>query len=326
MSMLKVSAPPHISTKNDTNMIMLDVIIALMPAMVAGAYFFGYRAVLVVAACIATSVLFEYLWTKLLKQPTTIGDLSAVVSGMLLGFNLPATAPFWLCAAGSLFMMVIVKGFFGGLGQNFLNPALAARAFLMASWPTYMTMFVNPFTKLPLFSTISNVDALTSPTVLTILKSGLDAPMPSVVDCFLGGIGGCIGETSALALLIGFVYLLVRKVISWRIPVVFIGVTGLCCFLFGGTEGIFNGYFLSSILSGGLFLGAIFMATDYATSPITAKGQYIYAIGCGILVFIIRHWGGYPEGVTYAILLMNVVTPLIDKVTPPKAFGRRRGA
>lgn len=322
MSKLIVSAPPHISTKNDTNMIMLDVIIALMPAMVAGAYYFGYRAVLVVAMCILTSVLFEYLWTKLLKQPNTIGDLSAVVSGMLLGFNLPATAPFWMCAAGSLFMMVIVKGFFGGLGQNFLNPALAARAFLMASWPTQMTMFVNPFTKLSLFS---NIDAMTSPTVLTILKSGLDAPIPSYLDLFLGNLGGCIGETSALALLIGFVYLLIRKVISWRIPVVFIGTTGLFCFLFGGTEGLFTGLFLHSILSGGLFLGAIFMATDYTTSPISAKGQYIYAVGCGILVFIIRHWGGYPEGVTYAILLMNIVTPLIDKVTPPKAFGRRRG-
>jgi len=323
MSLLRVSAPPHISTKNDTNMIMLDVIIALMPAMLAGAYYFGYRAVLVVAMCVLTSVLFEYLWTRLMKKPSTIGDLSAVVSGILLGFNLPATAPFWMCAAGSFFMMIIVKAFFGGLGQNFLNPALAARAFLMASWPTNMTMFVNPFTKLSLFG---NVDTITSPTVLTILKNGLDAPMPSCVDLFLGNLGGCIGETSAFALLIGFVYLLIRRVISWRIPVVFVAVAGLMSYIFGGTDGLFTGYFLHSILSGGLFLGAIFMATDYTTSPITAKGQYIYAVGCGLLVFIIRKWGGYPEGVTYAILLMNIVTPLIDKVTPPKTFGRRRGA
>ena len=297
MSLLRVSAPPHISTKNDTNMIMLDVIIALMPALLAGAYFFGYRAVLVVAMCVITSVLFEYLWNKLMKKPSTIGDLSAVVSGILLGFNLPATVPFWMCAAGSFFMMIIVKAFFGGLGQNFLNPALAARAFLMASWPTAMTMFVNPFTKLSLFG---NVDTITSPTVLTILKNGLDAPMPSCLDLFLGNLGGCIGETSALALLIGFVYLLVRKVISWRIPVVFVATTGVLCYVFGGNDGLFTGYYLQSILSGGLFLGAIFMATDYATSPITAKGQYIYAIGCGFLVFIIRHWGGYPDEYSYA--------------------------
>ena len=321
MSLLKVSAPPHISTKNDTSIIMLDVIIALMPAMLVGAYVFGYRAVLVVATCTIFAVLFEYLWTKLMKLPTTIGDLSAVVSGILLGFNLPPTAPLWMCAAGSFFMMIIVKAFFGGLGQNFVNPALAARVFLMASWPTRMIAFAEPFSKIPL---ISKIDAVTSPTALSIVKNGLEGDIPTNMQLFLGNVSGCIGEVSALALLIGFLYLLIRKVISWRIPVVFIGVTGLLSYAFGGSEGLFTGDFLFSILSGSLFLGAIFMATDYTTSPVTKLGQYIYAIGCGAMVFIIRKWGGYPEGVSYAILLMNVATPLIDKITPPKKFGRRK--
>lgn len=313
MSLLRVSAPPHIHTPNDTSAIMADVIIAIMPAVIAGAYYFGYRAVMVVVACVLTSVLFEYLWTKIMKQAPTIGDLSAVVSGLLLGLNLPPSAPFWMCAAGSFFMMIIVKAFFGGLGQNFLNPALAARAFLMASWPTYMTRFTAPFTKLAPFG---NADAVTSPTVLTIMKNGLPNELPSKLSMFLGNMGGCIGETSALAILIGFAYLLVRGVISWRIPVTYTAVLGLLTLISGGDP-------ILAILSGGLLLGAVFMATDYTTSPVTHTGQFIYAAGCGFIAFVIRKWGGYPEGVSYSILLMNIVTPLIDRATPPRAFGRR---
>lgn len=320
MSLLRVSAPPHINTQNDTSTVMLDVVIALMPAVIAGAYYFGYRAVLVVAVCTICSVLFEYLWTRIMKMPSTIGDLSAVVSGLLLGLNLPAIAPLWMCAVGAFFMMIIVKAFFGGLGQNFLNPALAARAFLMASWPTHMTSFTAPFTKLAPFS---NADVVTSPTVLTIIKNGFPDQLPSKLQMFLGNMGGCIGETSALALIIGFIYLLVRGVISWRIPVVFVAVTGLLSYAFGGST-LFSGDFLTSILSGGLLLGAIFMATDYTTTPITHKGQLIFAAGCGFITFVIRKWGGYPEGVSYSILLMNIVTPLLDKVTPPRTFGRRK--
>ncbi len=309
MGLLKVSAPPHISTKDDISTIMFDVILALMPAMIAGAYFFGYRSIMVVLVCVLSSVAFEQMWNKVFKKPSTVNDLSAVVSGILLGFNMPPTVPYWIPVAGSLFMIIIVKMCFGGLGHNFMNPALAGRAFLMASWPALMTRFVSPFTKLELWN---NADVITSATPLSSEFTG----NVSTLDLFLGNAGGCIGETSALALLIGGAYLLIRKIITWRIPVCYIATVAVLSTLCGADA-------VAQVLSGGLMLGAIFMATDYTTSPVTPLGQIIYAIGCGVLTCVIRFVGGYPEGVSYSILLMNIAAPLFDKLTPPKIYGKR---
>lgn len=324
MSLFRVSSPPHIRTKDDTSIIMADVIIALMPALIAGVYFFGYRALIITLISVASAVAFEHLWCVAFKKPTTVADFSAIVSGMLLAFNLPVTVPLWMPVVGSLFMIIIVKMCFGGLGQNFVNPALAARAFLLASWPSIMTTFSSVSPKLSLFL---NPDVMTSATPLAIIKDGVVAgqALPSYVNLFLGGVGGCIGETSVLALLIGGGYLFFRKIITWRIPVAFIGTVAVFTFIFGG-EAMFNGNFIYHVLSGGLFLGALFMATDYTTSPITPMGHIYYGIGCGILTSIIRLWGGYPEGVSYSILLMNVAAPLIEKATAPRQFGKKVSA
>ena len=323
MNLLRVSSSPHIRTNDDTQIIMLDVIIALMPALIAGVYFFGYRAMVITIITVASSLIFEHLWAVAFKKPTTIYDLSGVVSGLLLAFNIPVTVPLWLPVVGSFFMIIIVKMCFGGLGQNFINPALAARAFLLASWPTAMTTWVDIGTKLNLFS---NPDIVSSATPLAIIKGGVHAgaALPSYLNLFFGGVGGCIGETSALALLIGAVYLLYRKIITWRIPFTFIASVGVFTYIFGGST-LFTGDYIYHILAGGLILGAFYMATDYSTSPVTPMGQVYYGIGCGIIASIIRLWGGYPEGVSYAILLMNVATPLIEKMTPPRRFGKKRG-
>jgi len=323
MNLLRVSSSPHIRTNDDTPTIMLDVIIALMPALIAAVYFFGYRAMVVTIITVASSVIFEHLWAVAFKKPTTIYDLSGVVSGLLLSFNIPVTVPLWLPVAGSFFMIIIVKMCFGGLGQNFINPALAARAFLLASWPTAMTTWVDIGTKLNLFS---NPDIISSATPLAIIKGGVHAgaTLPSYLNLFFGGVGGCIGETSVLALLIGAVYLLYRKIITWRIPFTFIASVGVFTYIFGGST-FFTGDYIYHILAGGLILGAFYMATDYSTSPVTPMGQIYYGIGCGVIASIIRLWGGYPEGVSYAILLMNVATPLIEKMTPPRRFGKKRG-
>lgn len=307
MKMLKVSAPPHISDKDDVTSIMFDVILALMPAMIAGAFFFGYRAIIVTLISVLSAVAFEYLWNWAFKKRNTVGDLSAVVSGILLAFNMPVTVPLWLPVVGSFFMIVIVKMCFGGLGNNFMNPALGGRAFLMASWPALMTRFVAPATRLGFFST---ADAVTSATPLNSEFTGT----VSNWDLFIGNVGGCIGETSALALLIGCAYLMVRKIITWRIPVCYIATVAVISFVLGQNVPF-------QLFAGGLMLGAIFMATDYTTSPVTPLGQIIYAIGCGVLTCIIRFAGGYAEGVSYSILLMNVAAPLIEKLTPPKTYG-----
>lgn len=309
MGMLKVSAPPHISTKDDVSTIMYDVILALMPAMIAGAYLFGYRAIIIVLISVLSSVAFEILWNKALnKQPST-NDLTAVVSGILLGFNMPVTVPLWMPVVGSFFMIIIVKMCFGGLGHNFMNPALAGRAFLMVSWPAAMTRFVAPFSRLDI---VDVTDAITSATPLSPEFAG----NVSAWNLFLGNVGGCIGETSALALLIGGAYLLIRRIITWRIPVCYLATVAVLSALCGADVSV-------QLLSGGLMLGAIFMATDYTTSPVTPLGQIIYAVGCGVLTCVIRFAGGYPEGVSYSILLMNIATPLIDKLTPPKIYGKR---
>ncbi len=311
-NLLEVNASPHIFTKNNTSIIMQDVIIALLPALVAGVYYFGYRAALISIISIASAVAFEHLWNVAFKKPTTIYDFSAVVSGLLLALNLPPTVPTWIPVVGSFFMIIIVKMCFGGLGHNFLNPALGARGFLMASWPAIMTTFVNPGTKLlPILSP----DAVSSATPLAAETT------VSYIDLFLGNVAGCIGETSKIALLIGLVYLLIRKVITLRTPAAFIITVGLLSWIFGG-DGYFNGDWLLHILSGGLFLGAFFMATDYSTTPVTKLGMIIFGVGCGIVTVIIRFAGGYPEVVSYSILLMNVASPLIEKATAPRRFGK----
>jgi electron transport complex protein RnfD len=303
---LTVSSSPHIRAKHSTASIMRNVIIALLPALAVSGYVFGVWALALVAICIISSMLTEAIIQKLLKKPVTINDWSAVVTGMLLAFNLPINAPWWIAVVGSVFAIAIVKQCFGGLGQNFMNPALAARAFLIASWPTRMTSTA--------FIPVS--DTVTTATPLALLKAGELASVPTTLDLFLGtnGVYGCIGEISALALIIGGLYLIYKGIISWRIPVIYIVTVAIFALLLGQDP-------LVHIFSGGLMLGAFFMATDYASSPVTPKGQIAYAIGCGLLTIIIRVYGGYPEGVSYSILLMNVATPLIERFTKNRIYG-----
>ena len=314
---LMVTSSPHIHGEFSVRSIMLDVIIALVPAGLAGIFYFGMHSLLVILTATISCVAFEYIWNKLMKKKNTIGDLSAVVTGLLLAYNMTPSIPLWMVVIGSLFAIIIVKQLFGGIGQNFMNPALAARAFMLASWAGAMTSWVSP----SLFGT----DALTTATPLSLLKEGGEqlANMPEIKKLFLGDIGGCIGETSACLLLIGGIYLVMRGVIKMRIPVSFILTVAVCAFLFGGGVGFPGRLQMAGwhIFSGGLFLGAIFMATDYTTSPVTPKGQIIMGIGCGLITSLIRLKGGYPEGVSYSILIMNILTPLIDRYTTPKVFG-----
>ena len=302
---LIVSASPHVHANSSVRTVMGDVLIALVPALAAAVYFFGPRALILTAVTAASAVASEYVWQRLLGRPVTIGDGSAVLTGVLLAFNVPPTFPLWMAAIGGAFAVVIVKQFFGGLGKNVVNPALAARAFLLASWPGAMTTWT--------------VDGLSSATALGILKEGGQA-LPSMMDLFVGHVGGCLGETSALALLVGAAWLFWRRVITPEIPVVYIATTALFTWILG-RDGFFTGNALYEILSGGLFLGAIFMATDYVTSPMTVKGRAVFAFGCGLLTALIRLYGSYPEGVSFAILLMNLVTPLIDRGFRPRRFG-----
>lgn len=308
MPMLTLSSSPHIRTNESVQTIMRDVLIALLPAVLAGIYFFKMRAALVMIVAVAAAVLSEYLWQRLTHKDITVGDLSAVVTGLLLAFNVPPTMPLWMVAVGSVFAVLIVKQLFGGIGQNIVNPALAGRAFLLASWPIAMTTWT--------------LDGATTATPLAILKAG-EGTLPTLSQAFIGNIGGCIGETSALALLIGFVYLLYRRVISWEIPVVYIGTVAILTTVIG-RNGFMTGNGIYEIFTGGLMLGAIFMATDYTTTPMTKKGQVIFALGCGIIATIIRTIGGYPEGVSYSILIMNLCVPLIDKFATPRTFGEAK--
>lgn len=316
--MLIVTEAPHTRGKNTTSGIMLDVIIALIPALIAGIVVFGFRALTLAAVCMASAVLFEWAWCKILKKPSTVGDFSAALTGLLLALNLPVTMPYWMAICGSLFAIIVVKQFFGGIGHNFMNPALAARAFLLTSWAQAMTTWAVPFSKTSIFS---GADAVTSATPLGMIKEGMTDKLPSYMDLFLGNIGGCVGEVSAVAILIGAAYLLARRVISIRIPGAYILTVAVLTFIFGGKDGLFTGDALYHVLSGGLLLGAFFMATDYVTTPYTKKGQIIFGVGCGVLTAVIRIFGGYPEGVSYSILLMNVVSPLIERYTIPKKYG-----
>ena len=308
-NMLIVSSSPHLRANESTKKIMLDVIIALVPAMIGAVYFFGMNALKLILISVAASVVSEFVIQKLFKKEVTITDLSAVITGILIAFNIPANAPWWIPVAASVFGIVVVKQFFGGIGQNFMNPALAARAFLVASWPSIMAEYVLP-----------GADAITGATPLAILESGKIARLPSMMDMFLGNIGGSLGETSAVLLMIGGLYLIIRKVINWKTPVVYIATTAIMLFVLG-VETSEIGYHL---LSGGLILGAFFMLTDYSSTPVTPWGQIIVGVGAGILTALIRIKGGFPEGVSYSILLMNVITPLIEKFTGPRIFGRSK--
>ena len=317
LSQVKVSNSPHIRSEDSTRQIMLDVIIALIPALALAVFVFGARALVVTAVSVVGSVVFEWLYNKLLKKPCTIGNCSAIVTGMLLAYTLPVTAPLWMVLIGDFFAIIIVKALFGGLGKNFMNPALGGRAFLMASYPVFMTTWCKVHTTLPLFGT---PDITSSATPLSFLKEG-KLPDVSLGDAALGMVGGCIGEVSALALLVGGVWLVYRRVISLRIPVCFIGTVAVLTLIFPkGDGGAFN-WMAYELLTGGLMLGAIFMATDYASSPVTPKGQIIYGIGCGVLTVLIRYFGSYPEGVSYAILIMNCCVFLIEKISQPVKFG-----
>lgn len=307
---LIVTESPHVRGVNSTSKVMLDVIIALVPAIIEGTIIFGIRALALCSICVIAAVLSEWVWCKILKKQSTVGDLSAAVTGLLLALNLPVSMPFWMAVIGCVFAIVIVKQFFGGIGHNFMNPALAARAFLLTSWAQAMTTWTAPF----------SADAVTSATPLALIKEGRMGELPGYMDMFLGNTGGCIGEVSALAILIGAGYLLAKNVISIRIPASYILTTAVITFIFG-RDGWFTGDALIHVLSGGLMLGAFFMATDYVTTPYTKSGQIIFGIGCGVITAVIRLYGGYPEGVSYSILLMNVASPLIDKITVPKRFG-----
>ena len=301
--MLLVSQAPHLRTNKSVNKIMLDVIIAMTPAIIGSVYFYGLDALKLILITVASCLIFEAGAQKVFKKPIRISDLSAVVTGILLAFNLPANAPWWIAVFGAAFAIIIVKEFFGGLGSNFMNPALAARAALVASWPAIMSTYVNP-------------DGITSATPLALLKSGSTA-LPSINRMLIGDIGGSLGETSAILLLIGALYLLIRGIIDWKIPVLFIGSTCVMLLLLG----IDPSLMIYHVLGGGLILGAFFMATDYASSPITPYGKVIFAVGAGVLTALIRVKGGMPEGVSYSILLMNVATPVIERITKPKVFG-----
>ncbi len=302
---LKISASPHVRSKATTSDIMFDVILALVPAAVFGVYRFGFSAGVLVAVCILTAVLAELIYQKAMHKKVTVGDYSAVVTGLLLALNLPPALPWWMAMLGTIFAIIVVKQLFGGLGQNFMNPALAGRCFLVLSFGTYMTNFV--------------VDGVSQATPLANLKNGLPV---DIKDMFMGYTAGTIGETSALALLIGAAYLLIKRVISPKIPVIYIGTFAICIAIYAATKDYdVVEYTLAHLCGGGLMLGAWFMATDYVTSPITSSGKIIFGIILGLLTFVLRIFGGTAEGVSYAIIIANLLVPLIEKVTAPKSFG-----
>ena len=304
---LTISSSPHVHSPMSTRTIMRDVLIALLPALIGSVYFFGFRALMVTLISVASCVFFEWAWCALRKTHNKVYDLSAMVTGVLLAFVCPVTIPYWCVILGAFFAIIVVKQLFGGIGRNFVNPALAARAF-MFSWPALMTSWVAP-----------GPDAVTTATPLAAMHQG-QLPPDSLLDMFLGNIGGCIGETSALLLLIGFAYLLLRRVITPRIPLAFLGTVAVLALLFPqGNDRL--AWCAAQLCSGGVMLDAIFMATDYVTSPVTHLGQVVFGIGCGALTVLIRYFGGYPEGVSYAILVMNCCVVLLDRIGRPKKFG-----
>lgn len=318
-----VSSSPHIHSPEDAPWIMRQVIYALIPGALVGVYFFGIPAVRVIAISIVSCVIVELLWQKLLKQDITITDGSAALTGLLLAMNLPSGAPWWLIIVGSLVAIILGKQVYGGLGNNPFNPALVARVFLLISFPVQMTTWPKPHAFLS-----QAADTITGATPLGALKTAVfehgsitAAPHLDLMDPFFGNIGGSLGEISALALILGGIYLIARKVINWHIPVFYLGSVALLTGIFWTINPGMYADPVFHLLSGGLILGAFFMATDMVTSPITNKGKIIFAIGCGVITVVIRIWGGYPEGVSFAILIMNAFVPLINKATKPVKFG-----
>ena len=307
---LIVSASPHLRSGATTQKIMLDVIIALAPAAVASVILFGPRALLLMAVSVASCVVCEYICRRVLKRPQTVNDLSAVVTGLLLAFNLPPEINPLVAVFGAVVAIVVVKQMFGGIGQNFVNPALTARIILMTSFPTRMTTWTAPFAYMN-----GEADAMTTATPLALSAQGATDSLPGLLQMFLGVRGGCLGETCALALLLGAIYLVARRVISPVIPVCYLGTAAVFSLLLGRNV-------LFDLMAGGLLLGAIFMATDYTTSPLTVKGKVIYGIGCGLLTMLIRVFGSLPEGVSFSIVLMNILVPLIERISRPKPFGK----
>lgn len=303
MSKLIVAPSPHHLSGNSTSNIMFDVVLALFPALFVSIVFFGARALIVTVTCVVACVVFEFLIRKIMKRPNTISDFSAVVTGMLLAFNLPPTIPIWMALIGCFFAIVVTKQLFGGIGQNFANPALVGRIVMFVSFGTAMTSWVQPF------SYRHSVDMIAT---ATPLAEGIN--QANTWDLFIGNIGGCIGEVSAAALLVGGIYLVIRKVIDPRVPLVFLATVFVLTWAFGENP-------VNNLFAGGLMLGAIFMATDYSTTPATLKGKLIFAFGCGLITAVIRVFGSYPEGVSFAILFMNLLTPLIDRATKTTPFG-----
>jgi electron transport complex protein RnfD len=341
---LLVTASPHLRSPVNTRMLMWAVVIAMLPALGGSIYFFGVKALWVILLSTASAVGFDVLGQLMFGRKPTPLDGSAAITGILLAFNLPPNVPWWLPIVGSAFAVIVCKQMFGGLGHNFINPALGARAFLMVSWPTHMTtLWLKPAGQ-----TVSGLDpatfsrctdAITSATPLNVLKNGAKLVQegcdprllwdqiqswPVLKKLFVGTVGGSLGETSALLLLVGGVFLLVTRVIDWRIPLSYLATVLVLALVLPGHKAGPLQYGLFHLLSGGLILGAFFMATDYVTSPLTGKGRLIFGIGCGVLTVLIRLWGGYPEGVCYSILLMNVAAPLIDRFTRPRLFGARK--
>ena len=318
---LIVSSSPHVRTNKDTSYIMKQVVIALLPAILAALFFFRLSALNVIFFCVTGSVGAEFLCQKISKQESTIGDFSAVVTGLLLAFNVPASLPWWMCLLGAAFAIIVVKMVFGGIGNNFVNPALAARAFLLASFPVAMTLWTRTGVN---WVSSGNIDAYTTATPLSFLKAGSNGVSSladsgiSISNMLIGNIGGCIGETSAVLIILGGLYLMYKGIINYVIPTFYICTVAILMFILGGFNFTFVIY---ELLAGGLMLGAFFMLTDYTTSPMTKKGQIIYAVLAGLITTVIRLYGGYPERVSYSILLVNIMTPLIDKYTKTKVFG-----
>ena len=317
---LTISCSPHVHSKTTTRTIMRDVIIALMPALIGSVYFFGLRALIVTLISVASCVFFEWAWCRLMKQHCKVYDFSAVVTGILLAFVCPVTIPYWIIVIGALFAIVLVKMLFGGIGKNVVNPALAARAFLF-SWPAAMSTWVQVGWE-NRAGIVSAADAVTAATPMESLHAGV-LPEASLLDMFLGNVGGCLGETSVVLLLLGFGYLLLRRVVSPRIPLAYLGTVAVLALLFPmGNDRLT--WMAAQLCGGGLMLGALFMATDYVTSPVTKLGQVIYGVGCGVLTVMIRYFGSYNEGVSYAILIMNLCVVLLDRIGRPTKFGARK--
>lgn len=316
-----VSSSPHIRSKNHTQRIMIDVAVALLPAFAFGVWHFGSRALMVALVSVVSALVSEWVCGALIYHRSTIFDGSAAVTGLLLAMTLPVTVPYWLVAVGSAFAVIVVKGFCGGLGHNAFNPALAGRAFLMLLWPVWLVRYAEPGTKLGIAE--STVDVVTSATPLHHMQMPA-LPEVSLLDSFFGNTGGSIGEVCTFALLLGGAYLVVRRVISIRIPAAYLGTVALFSLVFSKTGNPFA-WMLYSLFGGGVVLGAFFMATDYASSPVTPKGQIIYGIGCGVLTVLFRYFGLFPEGVTYAILIMNASAWIIDIYTAPRRFGVKKG-